>query len=108
MLCVENKVGDDLAELVRIGAEHRQVGGEIDSYFDAGRADPIPDKFECRANDLVQVDWLFLWTALACHRKKALNNAAATLCRHSYPGGATSLFTATILLEQQCLTDDDR
>ena len=51
------------------------------------------DKFECRANDLVQVDWLFLGTALARHRKKALNDAATTLCRRSYPGGATSLFT---------------
>jgi hypothetical protein len=35
-----------MAELVGIGAEHRQVGGEVGSHFDAGRADPIPDKFE--------------------------------------------------------------
>src|SRR5215471_8978139 len=108
MLCIDNQVGDDLAELVGIGAEHRQVGGELGSHFDASRADPIPDKLERGVNDLVQVDWLFLRTALACHRKKAFNDAAATLCRRSYPGGATSLFTATILLEHQCLTDDDR
>jgi len=108
VLCVDNQVGYDLAELVGIGAEHRQVGGELGSHFDASRADPIPDKLKRAVYDLVQVDWLFLRTALACHRKKALNNAAATLCRRSYPGGATSLFTATILLEQQCLTDDDR
>src|SRR6516164_9028607 len=108
MLCVENQVGDDLAELVGIGAEHRQVGGEVGSHFDAGPADTIADEFERSADDLVQVDWLFLWTALACHRKKALDDAAATLCRSADPGSATGLFTATILLEHQCLTDDDR
>ena len=108
MLCVEDKVRYDLAELVGIGAEHRQIGGEVGRHFDAGRADTIADEFERSADDLVQVDWLFLGTALACHREKALDDAAATLCRRSYPGGATSLFNATILLEQQCRTDDDR
>jgi len=65
MLCVEDQVGDDLAELVGIGAEHRQVGSEVGSHFDAGRADPVPDEFERSADDLVQVDWLLLGIALA-------------------------------------------
>jgi hypothetical protein len=41
-----------LAELVRIGAEYRQVG----SHFDAGRAEriPYPEKFERGADDLVR------------------------------------------------------
>src|SRR6516165_3673907 len=108
MLCVEDKVRYDLAELVGIGAEHRQIGGEVGRHFDAGRADTIPDEFERSADDLVQVDWLFLWTALARHRKKALDDAAATLCRSADPGSATGLLPAAILLEQQCLTDDDR
>ena len=108
MLCVENEVGDDLTELVGIGAEHRQVGGEVGSHSDAGRADPVRDKLERGANDLIQVDWLFSRTALACHGEKTFDDAAATLCRRSYADGATSLFTTAILLEHQCLTDDDR
>src|SRR6516162_10342869 len=109
MLCVENEVGDDLTELVGIGAEHRQVGGEVGSHSDAGRADPVRDKLERGANDLIQVDWLFSRTALACHGEKTFDDAAATLCSSADPGGATSLFAAAaILLEQECLTDDDR
>src|SRR6516225_2512332 len=109
MLYVENEVGDDLTELVGIGAEHRQVGGEVGSHSDAGRADPVRDKLERGANDLIQVDWLFSRTALACHGEKTFDDAAATLCSSADPGGATSLFAAAaILLEQECLTDDDR
>src|SRR5215471_3749935 len=98
MMCVENQVGDDLAELVGIGAEHRQIGGEVGSDFDAGRADPIPDKFERGANDLVQVDRLPLGTVLPCHRKKALNNAPATLCRSPDSRGALRQLAAAVLL----------
>src|SRR6516164_2222062 len=108
MLGVEDQVGDNLTELVRIAAKHRQVGSKLGGYLDTGRADPIPDKFERSADDLVQVDWLFLGTALACHRKKALDDAAATLRRSPDSRGALRQLAAAILLEQQCLTDDDR
>ena len=99
MLRVEDQVRDDLADLVGIGAEHRQILSEVGSDFDPGRANPIPDEFERAANNLVQVDGLLLRAALACHREKALDDAAAALSRGADPRRASSLFAAAILLE---------
>jgi hypothetical protein len=94
--------------LVGIGAEGREIAGEIGRDLYPGGTGAITDKIERGADGLVQIDRLFLGATLPGHGEEAFDNAAAALGRGADSRGALGQLAAPVLLQHRRLADDDR
>src|SRR5262249_10308270 len=99
---------DELPQLVRIGIKGREVIAKVQCHVDASRPDAVPDKVKGRADDLIEIDRLFLRTALAGHRQEGLDDPAASLGGSPNLRGAPRAITAPLLIEHESLPDNDR